>query len=97
MSLKFDWNSAVSKLNGEQIEDLAKVRGYRPEFIQWFSNQGFIAWSPFRGGRWCFPVKRDGKIVAAHLISFDSLRNFLESKATGGIETPQNDKPTENR
>ncbi|MDC0322361.1 YfjI family protein [Verrucomicrobiales bacterium] len=68
MSSKFDWNSAVSKLNEEQTEDLAKVRGYRPEFIQWFSNQGFIAWSPFRGGRWCFPVKRDGKIVAAHQI-----------------------------
>jgi hypothetical protein len=64
----FSWETAVAKLSPEQVAELCARRGYRPEFVQWFSDQGFIGWSPYRGGRWCFPVHEGGRIVAAHQI-----------------------------
>lgn len=42
-------------------------------------------------------LRQRGQIKGTRLISFDSLRDFLESKATGGIATPSNDHSTENR
>jgi replicative DNA helicase len=64
----FSWETAVAKLSPEQVAELSARRGYRPEFVQWFSDQGWIGWSPYRGGRWCFPVHEGGRIVAAHQI-----------------------------
>jgi hypothetical protein len=65
----FQWETAVAKLSPEQVAELSARRGYRPEFVQWFSDQGLIGWSPYRGGRWCFPVHDgSGRIVAAHQI-----------------------------
>jgi hypothetical protein len=64
----FQWETAVAKLSPEQVAELSARRGYRPEFVQWFSDQGWIGWSLFRGGRWCFPVHEGGRIVAAHQI-----------------------------
>ncbi len=68
MNTKFNWSDRISKLSTEKIEELSKHRGYRPEFIRWFSDQGLIGWSGFRGGRWCFPVHCAGEIVASHQI-----------------------------
>jgi len=42
-------------------------------------------------------LRQRGQVKGTRLISFDSLRDFLESKATGGIETPKNNYPTETR
>ena len=69
MELKtFQWETEVAKLSPEQVAELAAKRGYRPEFLQWFSEQGLIGWSSYRGGRWCFPVHEGGRVVAAHQI-----------------------------
>lgn len=64
----FSWETAVAMLSPEQVAELSARRGYRPEFVKWFSDQGLIGWSSFRGGRWCFPVHEGGRIVAAHQI-----------------------------
>lgn len=65
----FQWETAVAKLSPEQVAELSAKRGYRPEFVQWFSDRGFIGWSRYRGGRWCFPVHDEGeRVVAAHQI-----------------------------
>lgn len=69
MELKpFSWETEVAKLSPDRVEELSAKRGYRPEFLQWFSDQGLIGWSSFRGGRWCFPVHDGGRVVAAHQI-----------------------------
>lgn len=65
----FQWETAVAKLSPEQIAELAAKRGYRPEFLQWFTDQGWIGWSTYGSGRYCFPVHDEsGRIVAAHQI-----------------------------
>jgi len=65
----FQWETAVAKLSPEQVAELSARRGYRPEFVQWFTDQGLIGWSSFGGGRYCFPVHdQGGRIVAAHQI-----------------------------
>lgn len=64
----FQWETAVAKLSPDQVAELSARRGYRPEFVQWFSDQGLIGWSPYRGGRWCFPVHEGGHVIAAHQI-----------------------------
>ncbi len=68
MKTHFNWSDRISKLSPQKIQELAKWRGYRPEFVQWFSNQDLIGWSSFRGGRWCFPVRDSGVVVASHQI-----------------------------
>jgi hypothetical protein len=64
----FSWETAVAKLSPEQVAELSARRGYRPELVQWFTDQGLIGWSSYRSGRWCFPVHEGGRIVAAHQI-----------------------------
>src|SRR5690606_15527289 len=69
MELKtYPWETEVAKLSPDRIAELPAKRGYRPEFLKWFSDQGWIGWSSFRGGRWCFPVHEGGRVVAAHQI-----------------------------
>lgn len=69
MKTTFNWTESVHPLTEEQIRRLSRDRGYRPEFLQWLSENGWIGWSEFRGGRWCFPVYNEaGELVAAHQI-----------------------------
>lgn len=64
----WQWETDVLKLSPDQVAKLSKDRGYRSEFVQWFSEQGWIGWSGFGGGRWCFPVHDGGRVIAAHQI-----------------------------
>ena len=63
------------------------ARVSKPVLYDWINN-GLIR---------SFSNCKRGQIKGTRLISFDSLRNFLESRATGGVEKPENDKPTETR
>ena len=69
MKTDFNWNQAVQPLTEEQINRLTEERGYRPAFVRWLSENHWIAWSNYRGGRWCFPVQNEaGETVASHQI-----------------------------
>ncbi|MEX2581197.1 MAG: helix-turn-helix domain-containing protein [Verrucomicrobiales bacterium] len=69
------------------VEACEYARVSKPVIYDWM-NKGWIK---------NVSLRQRGQIKGVRLVSFDSLRAFLESRATGGIETAQNDKPTETR
>jgi hypothetical protein len=59
----FDWAKCVAACTDEYVEEIARERGYQPEFVRELREAKQIG---IHDGLVAFPVRNDGKIVGVH-------------------------------
>jgi hypothetical protein len=61
---KLDWSALAKSIGEQDLQELAKSRGYTEEFCKWLVDSEYIG---RKGSSWAFPVVHDQKVVSTHI------------------------------